>query len=250
MTGRKETPREHDERIARRADELVSRAEKTGAAQQTLFLTPAEQAEIVSHAPGCLLEGGYEGAERRIAVFPGDSSEYEPPIVCLRIAPVSRKFSEELQHRDFLGAVMNLGIVRGMTGDIVVTDREGYLFCMRSVADYIAENLTRVRNTTVAVTMEPLPEKYVRGGEERSVVVPSERLDALISAVWHIPREDSKMLVEKGLVSVDSRLAVKPGMTLGEGSLVSVRGKGRFRYLSIERETKKGRLRVTVSMNG
>lgn len=54
-----------------------------------------------------------------------------------------KKFSEELTHRDYLGALMNLGISRTKTGDIIVQDKQAYLIVSESIADYICENLTR-----------------------------------------------------------------------------------------------------------
>ena len=50
-----------------------------------------------------------------------------------------KKFSEELTHRDYLGALMNLGISRTKTGDIIVQDKQPYLIVSESIADYICE---------------------------------------------------------------------------------------------------------------
>lgn len=60
-----------------------------------------------------------------------------------------KKFSEELTHRDYLGALMNLGISRTKTGDIIVQDKQAYLIVSESIADYICENLTRTVHTSV-----------------------------------------------------------------------------------------------------
>lgn len=231
-----------DEQLKKRFQELYDRAERTGTVRSTKFLTVAEQSELLSlHLP-CVLDGGYYGAERRAAVFGGEAAD----IVCLRISPVSRKFSDELGHRDFLGSLMALGINRDVLGDIIVRGNDGYLFCLGSIADYIIENLTEVKRTTVACSVAEPPENTDGGGEERSIVVASERLDAVISAVWKLPREEAKALCEKGLVFVNSRIVEKGGASIPEGAAVSVRGRGRFVYLGLERETKKGRLRVSV----
>ena len=40
-----------------------------------------------------------------------------------------KKFAEDLTHRDFLGALMNLGIERGTLGDIILQEKEAFLFC-------------------------------------------------------------------------------------------------------------------------
>ena len=62
------------------------------------------------------LSGGYEEAERQIAAFLPDAFVYfeedDFPIRCIAIRPLNDKFSEELTHRDYLGALMHLGIER------------------------------------------------------------------------------------------------------------------------------------------
>lgn len=64
---------------------------------------------------GITLYGGREEAERKILRF-GSEAElgYEQPfpICCIRIRPLSAKFADKLSHRDYLGALMNLGIER------------------------------------------------------------------------------------------------------------------------------------------
>lgn len=235
-----------NDQFKKRIIELSARFERTGVPQSTKFLTVAEQSELLSLKLPCELVGGYDGAERRIAVF-GEAEEEQLSVV--RIFPASKKFADELTHRDFLGSLMALGINREVLGDIIVKDGEGYLICLSSIADYIIENITEIKRSTVRAEYSELPDEIEAGGEERSVVVASERLDALISAVWKLSREDAKAMVEKGLVYVDSRLMLKAGAQLDEGAVVSVRGKGRFTYLGLERETKKGKMRVTVRVN-
>ena len=79
-----------------------------------------------------------------------------------------------------------------------------------------------------------------------SVVIASERLDAIISAVYQLSRSGGKELIQQGRVFINSRLVQSAAASLSPGALISVRGKGRFVYEGIERETKKGKLRVKV----
>lgn len=235
------------EQLRKRFSELASRAERTGIPQETKFLNMAEQSELLSLGLDAALFGGYDGAERRIAVFGADEG-FKPGIAVLRIAPASRKFADDLTHRDFLGSLTALGINREVLGDIVIKDGEGYLICLESIAPFVIENLKEVKRTSVNCAYSSVPDEIVSGGEEKSLVVASERLDALIAAVYDLPREEAKALSEKGLVFVNARLAQKGGAVIPEGSVVSVRGKGRFVYLGLERETKKGKMRVRVKV--
>ena len=238
--------------LIKRFTELAQRADRTGLPQESRFLSLAEQSLLNTlrlPAP-YLLTGGYAEAERRLAVFgiseEDDGGEYAPPISCVCIAPASQRFADELTHRDFLGSLMALGVTRDVLGDIVVRDNRGYLFCLDSIADYVIESLSEVKRTSVKCAYSELPGGRSAEPESLSLVVASERLDAIISAVYKVSREDAKLLAEKGLVYIDGRLVMKGGAAIREGSLVTVRGRGRFRYLGVDRETKKGKLRVLV----
>ena len=80
--------------------------------------------------------GGYESAERQMAAFVPEALSYEQdyPIACVKIQPLNRKFSEDLTHRDYLGAILNLGIDRAKIGDILLDQEAGYVFCQESMA--------------------------------------------------------------------------------------------------------------------
>lgn len=241
---------ENDTRqLINRFAELARRADDTGFPQTTKFLNLAEQTELLKlrlPVPFMLI-GGYPNAERNIAVFGAEAGEdLSPPIVCIKISPVSKRFADELTHRDFLGALMAQGVTREMLGDIIVAENCGWLFCLDSIAEHIIESLTEVKRTSVRCAYSEPPETLFMEPEPASFVIPSERLDAVISAVYRIPREEAKLTVEKELVYIDGRLAIKPAAQLKEGSLVTVRGRGRFKFLGIERETKKGKLRVEI----
>ena len=238
-----------DELLKKRFIELAERSEKFFTYEETKFLSMAEQSELMKLGLNAELIGGYDSAERRIAVFGSEETTgypYESPIKTVKIAPKAQKFAEQLTHRDFLGSLMALGITREMLGDIQIYENEGYLFCLGSIAEYVCANLTEVRRTPVKCTVSELPEKLSEPPAPISCVIASERLDAIIAAVYKISRDEAKKLAEKELVFINGRLTVKGSAQLTENDVISVRGKGRFVFLGIERETKKGKLRVTV----
>ena len=71
--------------------------------------------------------------------------------VVLSIAPINSKFAEQLSHRDFLGAVLNLGINRNKIGDIFVKEQQAYVYCKEDISAYIMENLFKIRHTQVTI---------------------------------------------------------------------------------------------------
>ena len=231
--------------------DLASRCIGRGVWTYSDFLTLAEQDILLRmrfDAPFSLA-GGIDQAERKIAVFGSEELcgwTEEPPIVCVRIEPVNTKFAEKLTHRDFLGSLMGLGIKREVLGDLVISGSTGYQFCLGSISQYIIDSLTSVRRTTVRCSLSDPPESVTAPPEATELVVASERLDALIAAVYRLSRSESQELISSGRVFLSGRLCQSASSDIREGELVSVRGVGRFLYEGVSRETKRGRIRVTV----
>ncbi len=243
------------QQLKKRFAELGRRAFSRQSYTYTEFLTLHEQDVLLGMrfeqgtAP-FTLHGGFEGAERRLAQFgSADLCGYEekPPIACVFIKPVSAKFAEALTHRDFLGALMGLGLKRSVLGDIVLSDNAAYLFCVESVSGFIIENFTQVKRTTVTgALLEEVPVLLSRAPEAVNVNVASQRLDAVIAAVYRLSRSESQALFEQDKVFVNSRLTGSASLQPSPGDVVSVRGHGRFVYDGVAKETRKGRLFVTV----
>lgn len=239
----------------RRMLDLAKAAENGGYYTASHFLTLAEQAELDElHKRGLIsrytLDGGFDAAERKYAIL-GDPDElgYEPSPegVWLQIAPRAAKFADALTHRDFLGSIMALGIKRELLGDILVVDNIGYLYLLESIAPYLLETLTRIRRTDVTVLRtDAPPEHAVTLPDVTAVVASSERLDAVVAAVYRLSREKAKTAIERELCAVNGKITAKPDATVKEGSIISLRGYGRFLFEEILSNTQKGRLRIAV----
>ena len=184
------------------------------------------------------LYGGYDNADRCVASF-GECEEYQYPISCIKIEPANQKFADELSHRDFLGALMNLGINRSTLGDIRVTNNTGYLFCLNSIKEYILQNLDRIKHTTVRCTESVLPAEIAeKKPEPVELTVSSQRVDIIVAAVFKLSRNTVTQLVNQEKVFINSKIAYKESLTLKSGDIVSVRGKGKFIFDGEIRQTK------------
>lgn len=243
---------EAEKLLISRAEELSNRAYSGGFYTRTSFLSEGEAALLSDLYPRPMLIGGYEEAERKVAVFGDEESfgyPWESDIVLLKIEPKMQKFADSLTHRDFLGAVLNLGIQREILGDLLVYENIGYLFTLEQMATYFIENLKKVKHTAVNTTLcAALPEGAGVQFLEKEVVGASERLDALISAVWNLSRSEGKKLVEGEMVSIAGKIIVNPSYTVEKGQRVSVRGYGRFYFDGEKNKTQKGRSRMIVRL--
>lgn len=92
--------------------DLAEACDRRGYPMGSDFLTLNEQNLFLAFSkdklPHVSMEmcGGYELAERKIIFYKpvGVGEEYPAPISLLSVQPLMKKFSEELTHRDYLGA--------------------------------------------------------------------------------------------------------------------------------------------------
>lgn len=197
---------------------------------------------------GIAIDGGCEDADRRMIRFGEEARlgyDVSFPIVCVHIKPLNVRFADQLSHRDFLGALMNLGIERSTIGDIKVGEKEACLFCVDSIAPFICENLGQVRHTHVKCTVTENMAEFPR--EEPvpvNIQVQSLRIDAVLAKVYNMSREKSIDLFRSGKVYVNGRLCENNSRQLKPSETVNARGYGKFRIEGEPRETRKGRLAV------
>ncbi len=196
--------------------------------------------------------GGSENCDRLMLRF-GSTEDlgYDEPfgIVCVHIAPLLEKFSDDFSHRDFLGALMNLGIDRSTLGDIRVGHKEAYLFCLESIAQFVCENLEQVKHTHVRCRIvEQSAEVPQDEPEILTLQVASIRIDAVIAKVYNKSRNDVLALFRTGKVYVGGRLCENNSRMLKEQETVNVRGFGKFVFLGVKGETKKGKLSIQAAV--
>ena len=248
-----------EELLYKRFIELAKKSDSHCYCTFTDFLGLAEQS-VFSEAKNALGRisytafGGAEGTERVMIRF-GNTEElgYEEPfpISVLKIEPKSAKFADKLTHRDFLGAILNLGIERKLLGDIVISDNVGYVFVKEEISGYIASELDRIKHTSVKVsviTNDELPKGELYRTERIKIQLAGERLDAVISKVFSISRDESLSLFGKGLVFCSGRLIENNSYTPNPDDIISVRGFGRFIYRGISSLSKKGKLNADIDI--
>lgn len=203
--------------------------------------------------------GGYDLAERQMAAFIPDAlylrygkKELSPEEICypfraVKVSPLNRRFTEDLTHRDYLGAILNLGIERSKIGDILPMDGDALVFVHDDMIGFITDQLVRVRHTSVTVSEVPLGEiSYTPAFEEIKGTVASVRLDSLLPLAFSSSRSRLSGLIEGARVYVNGKLITSNGYQVEEENVISVRGMGKFRYKGALSRTKKNRTYVVI----
>ncbi|WP_036611328.1 YlmH/Sll1252 family protein [Oribacterium sp. P6A1] len=264
---------DHDNLLEGRINDLSERAYSNDYLTYTHFLSEGDLAVFhsmlinsgisrhsnVYNGSRYIIYGGHPDSDRNIICFlPGyiteeDFLSSEPLtgdiIKCLHIVPLNQKFADTLSHRDFLGALMNMGIERDQIGDILVKESDAFVFVLSEIAGIIARELSKVRHTSVKCdivspslcTIEP---KFT----EISGSVASERLDAIVSMVFHISRGKAQDLIRAESVFVNGRTVTSVSSGLNPNDKISVRGYGKFIFDGMGNVTKKGRIYANVKV--
>ncbi len=246
--------KEEDE-LKRRILDLANRCYQQNQYTFSGFLNAGEQAAVfemereISFVPWTLFGGG-EDCERRMLRFGSEEMlGYEEPfpISCLVASPLVKKFADELSHRDFLGALMNLGIERDVLGDIIVRDNVGYVFCENGMAQYLKGQLDKVKHTSIScVVTKECPAAAAPEFADGEFVVSSNRCDAVVARVYKLSRSQAIELFRAKKIFVNGRQYENNSGILKAGDVVSVRGFGKFIFSGFLTETKKGRIRIGV----
>lgn len=245
------------ELLKKRFSELARKSYQGGYYIFTDFLGLMEQA-IFNEVKDSFKEvkytafGGAAGAERVMIRF-GDADELgyseDFPIVAIKAEPTAPKYADKLTHRDFLGALLNLGIERAVLGDIPIIDNVGYIFAKRDIAPFIISELTRVKRTDMKLSLiDSLPEGELYKTERRKIQAVGERVDAVIAKVFCISREESLGLFKKRLVFISGKQCENNSYIPKPGEIISVRGYGRMIYRGYESTSKKGKLNIEVDL--
>lgn len=245
------------QQFKKRIAELARKSYEHNIYTYTGFLSMAEQDVFYHMLPDIKgtayeLYGGRQDCERQMLRFGSEETlgyGEEFPVSCLSVKPVAEKFADDMTHRDFLGAVMNLGIDRSAIGDILLEGKSAYLFATDKIVPYLMENLGKVKHTKVKCALaDAVTELPVKEPEEIRFTVSSERADGMVAKVYNLSRNQSLALFRERKIYVNGRLNENNSYAMKDGDVVSVRGYGRFVYYGTGHETKKGRWSVSAGV--
>ncbi len=206
---------------------------------------------LFGSAEGLTTFGGYEDAERQMLVYLpeylDESALYgeDSPLTCLRATFYQ---GDSLSHRDFLGALMGAGIARETVGDICVGKESCDFFVSTEIAPYILQNFTSAGRSKLQLTEIPLDAVQVPQPEVKEIrdTLASLRLDSVISSGFRIGRSLASQYVSAGKAAIDGLPCEKPDKAVTEGAKISVRGLGKIKLQTVNGQTKKGRISVTI----
>lgn len=245
-----------NEELLRRLRDLDARCAKSCDIVSSFFLTPAEQAAAESWAKFdaqsvFLLSGGRGECERKAAFFLPYYMEPESfdPSEHICLLRIKAGFGEP-GHRDYLGAMLGLGIRREWLGDIWISGDTAFVFCLPSVEGLLLSSLEKVGRYGVKVSPAALSDAPAPVVEKKRVsfTVKSPRLDAAVSGMFGISRTQAAHSIGLGEVSLNYLTCLKPDAQVSPGDTVSLRGRGKGVIAESGGMSRKGRLFIEADI--
>lgn len=221
-----------DEEFVKRMLDLMDRMQRSYRVIYTPFLTSAQQQicrQIFGKQILYRFFGGYPMAEHQcLVLYPDECYEdrIHMPICCLK-ATFAKKYGS-LEHRDVLGALMNLGIRREQFGDILVQDGTVYVFVLEDIKEYIKLNCDRIKRFSVQFEECDEEVHHEVSLEYHSIIISSLRLDAVVSQITHVSRSKAQAMILAKLVKVDQMILEDCSYLCNNNCVLSIRGYGRF----------------------
>ena len=191
------------------------------------------------------MSSGYIPPERdNLPVISDISTDY------ITLLKISCSTFTSLTHRDYMGALLSLGIERSSVGDIVVNgDHEAFVFVSSKMSTFIVNELKEVGRTPVKIAQKSLSEaiKIKQNLRTFDTVSTSLRLDCVVSSLTGMSRDKAKSMVSSGLVEHNYYSKSKPDSEINPSDIISVRGWGKYRIISTDTKTAKGKFRLKAA---
>ncbi len=197
--------------------------------------------------------GGYEQAERTMLVlFPNTYMEatkiYSQIMSVIRIT-LPKELWKTYEHRNYLGAIMKLGVKREKVGDILVRDNGADIVVSTDIEKFLLSSLidlTRFKKSQIEKVDIGNINVVEKEKQILKINVPSMRLDAIVGELARVSRNDANNYIEQERVFVNFKQELRKTRLVEEGTIITIRGKGRFTISKVLGTTKSNRINLEV----
>lgn len=201
------------------------------------------------------LFGGYEDSERKILItYPESYTEemvqknYEKFLRVVRIELPEEEHGK-YAHRNYLGGIVKLGLKREKVGDILVANEGADIVVVSDFAEVLEKelpSLTRFENSKISITeISNLKKKEIKI-ENIEIIVPSLRLDNIVSDLARTSRSKASQIIAQERVFINGKNETKVSKQVKLGDIITIRGKGRFIIKDFKGTTRSGRTVVLI----
>lgn len=253
---------EEDKLLVSKVLDKLEFVQKKNSIETTDFLdmhqkTVAEKVLKSQKITNYICYGGYSNAERVMIiiypekledVFNNNQYDFNNIVKVIRVI-LPNEMKGKYSHRDYLGAVIKVGLKREKVGDIIVNLDGADLIVSKDISKYIVDSFKELTRFSKSDIYEESIEKLhitEPKTEVLNIIIPSMRMDSIVSELIRTSRSKALEIINAERVFVNSEVITKNSKMLKENDMITVRGKGRFKIIKILNSTKKGNLVLEV----
>ena len=190
------------------------------------------------------VNGIFDEAERRMISF---NNIYEIPFPIIVIEIKNKSNFSSLQHKDYLGAIMSLGIERDKLGDLVLIENSCYIPVIEEISSYIISNLDQIGRSPVEIKIiEDLNKVPSLEFEEIIINVQSLRVDSVVAKLVNASRSKGVELIDSGKVLLNYVKSKDKSQEVKFNDRITIRGTGKFIIGNLVGDTKSGKHKILV----
>lgn len=237
-----------DEYFISKLDNFIDKNAYLESAVLRYFLNPAEQYEVEAYLKKRYSDtyytffGGYKSAERCMLIL-------NPVDISIAAIKIKGSGFHTLNHKDFLGAVLALGIERWSIGDIVVRDNGAIIFTTEKIHEFLLSDdkpLEYIGKDKVSVTDYILPDDFVSDKNFIDIngIISSARLDSIVAVFAKTSREKAKSLIMSGNVQLNFKFNYNNDTQVNPNDIMSIKGYGRYKIIDLSNKTRKDKIKL------
>lgn len=135
---------------------------------------------------------------------------------------------KNINHKDVLGTLFSLGYDQDTIGDIFVEKDYTYITNLTRLNAFLETNLYTIKNNRVKLEIT----NDIHLSDDRfidlKIIIPSYRLDVIISKLAHMSRSDASKYIEDKMVLVNMQEITNTNKIVNTGDIISIRKIGKF----------------------
>ena len=156
----------------------------------------------------------------------------------------------EYEHRIYLGGMRILGVKREKIGDILVEEDGADILVDKEILPFLREHLgdlTRFQKANLEEVELQDIRRIEQKKEEKNIIVPSMRLDAIVSEIVECSRAKAEEYLKQERVFLNYEMTTKGTKEVKENSVLTIRGKGKYDIVEIVGLSKKQKIIVKIA---
>lgn len=170
-------------------------------------------------------------------------------IKCIKIIP---NFKNKIIHKDYMGTIYSIGIEQNMIGDIFANNENGYVFIFNESVKYFENNLLSVGKSSVKLEVKEVDDKEIcnlkNNYKEIKISVKSLRVDLMLSEIYNLSRNETKLKIENGDLFINSKNVFFVAEEIKENDIISFKRCGKLKIDNFLGTSKSGKFNLNIKI--